>query len=99
MRSGGQPSWRLPYLLAVCVVRLVFATVFRHAPPSFPALSRLNSASITAAYERRSDRAHRSITTNACEDLRAGGSRAVGAGSSAVANSRFNLRNRFSKSS
>jgi 2-alkyl-3-oxoalkanoate reductase len=33
LRGSGQPGWRLPvpYWLSMCVVRLAFATVFRHA--------------------------------------------------------------------
>jgi nucleoside-diphosphate-sugar epimerase len=33
MRQSGQPGWRLPvpYWLAICVVRLAFATIFRRA--------------------------------------------------------------------
>jgi UDP-glucose 4-epimerase len=57
MRGSGQPGWRLPvpYWLAMCVVRLAFATVFRCATkvPSILIPRRLESRLKPLRFENR----------------------------------------------
>jgi nucleoside-diphosphate-sugar epimerase len=111
-RGSGQPGRRLPvpYWLAVSVVRLAFATVFRNASkvPSILVPRRLESRLKPLRFENR--RLRETLGWTPPLDYRqclvrtygpaapttAGRS---GAGSLAFSNSRFKRRNRFSKSS
>jgi 2-alkyl-3-oxoalkanoate reductase len=111
MGGSGRPGWRLPvpYWVAISMVRLGYATVFRSASkvPSILIPRRLESRLKPLRFENRRLRETLGWTppldyrqclerTYGPAALTAGRS---GAGSLAVANSRFNRRNRFSKSS
>jgi len=112
MRGSGRPGWRLPvpYWLAISLVRLAYATVFRTASkvPSILIPQRFESRLKPLHFENRRlretlgwtppldyqqcvVRTYGPATPNAAEPS--------GAGALAVLNSRFNRRNRFSKSS
>jgi UDP-glucose 4-epimerase len=112
IRGTGQPAWRLPvpYWLAIRMVRLAFATVFRSASkvPSILIPRRVESRLKPLRFENRRLRETLGWTppfnyqqclmrTYGAAALTGAGRR--GAGFLAVANSRFNRRNRFSKSS
>ncbi|HEX4620003.1 MAG TPA: NAD(P)-dependent oxidoreductase [Myxococcaceae bacterium] len=112
MRGSGRPGWRLPvpYWLAIRVVRLAFATVFRSASkvPSILIPRRLDSRLRPLRFENRRLRETLGWTPpldyqqclvrtyGPAAPTAAGRS---GAGSLAVSNNRFKRRNRFSKSS
>jgi UDP-glucose 4-epimerase len=112
MRGSGQPGWRLPvpYWLAIILVRLAYATVFRTASkvPSILIPQRFESRLKPLRFENRRlretlgwtppldyeqcvVRTYGPATPTAAEPS--------GAGALTVLNSRFNRRNRFSKSS
>jgi nucleoside-diphosphate-sugar epimerase len=112
MRGSGQPGWRLPvpYWLAIRMVRLAFATVFRRATrvPSILIPRRLESRLKPLRFENRRLRETLGWTpplnyqqclvrTYVPTPPTAAGRR--GAGSLAVSNSLFKRRNHFSKSS
>jgi 2-alkyl-3-oxoalkanoate reductase len=116
MRGSGQPGWRLPvpYWLAISVVRLAFATVFRSATkvPSILIPRRLESRLRPLRFENRKLRETLGWTPpldyQQCLERTYGPAAPIaagraagrrGAGSLAVSNSRFKRRNRFSKSS
>jgi 2-alkyl-3-oxoalkanoate reductase len=112
IRGSGQPGWRVPvpYWLAISMVRLGYATVFRSATkmPSILIPRRFESRLKPLRFENR--RLRETLrwtplldyyqclekTYGPAAPTAAGRS---GAGSLAVAKSRFNRRNRFSKSS
>jgi hypothetical protein len=113
MRGSGQQGWCLPvpYWLAIWVVRLGFATVFRHATkvPSILIPRRLESRAQAAQIREPQAAGDAGLDPPArlpavsSQDLWSGkaapAAECRGAGTLAVSNSRFNLRNRFSKSS
>ncbi len=112
MRGSGQPGWRLPvpYWLAISVVRLAFATVFRRATkvPSILIPRRLESRLKPLRFENRRLREtlgwNPPLNYQQCLERTYGAAAPTaaersGAGSLAVANSRFKRRNLFSKSS
>jgi 2-alkyl-3-oxoalkanoate reductase len=112
IRGSGQPGWRVPvpYWLAIIIVRLAFATVFRSASkvPSILIPRRLESRLKPLRFENRRLREtlgwtprldHQQClerTYGLAAPTAAGRS---GAGCLALSNSRFKRRNRFSKSS
>jgi UDP-glucose 4-epimerase len=113
MRGSGQSGWRLPvpYRLAIGMVRLASATVFRSASkvPGILIPRRLESRLKPLRFENRRLRETLGWTppldyqqcverTYGPSPLTAAGRRG-GVGSLAAANSRFQRRNRFSKSS
>ena len=111
MRGSGQPGWRLPvpYWLAIRMVRLAYVTVFRNASkvPSILIPRRLESRLRPLRFENR--RLRETLGWTPLLDYKRCLARTYGpapstgerggAGSLAVSNSRFNPRNRFSKSS
>jgi 2-alkyl-3-oxoalkanoate reductase len=111
MRGSGQPGWRLPlpYWLAIMVVRLAFATVFKTATkvPSILIPRRLESRLKPLRFENRKLRQTLGWTPpldyQQCLARTYGSAAAAagrsGVGSLAVSNSRFRRRNRFSKTS
>jgi 2-alkyl-3-oxoalkanoate reductase len=112
MRGHGQPGWRLPvpYGLAISMVRLGFATIFKRATkvPSILIPSRFESRLKPLRFENRRLRETLGWTPpldyQQCLALTYGPAvppttRSWGVGSLAVSNSRFKRRNRFSKSS
>jgi nucleoside-diphosphate-sugar epimerase len=112
MRGSGEPGWRLPvpYSLAITVVRLSFATVFRSASkvPSILIPRRFESRLKPLRFENRRLRETLGWTPlldyQQCLERTYGPAAPTtagrsGAGPLAIANRRFNLRNRFSKSS
>jgi len=112
MHGSGQPGWRLPvpYWLAISMVRLVHATVFRSATkvPSILIPRRLESRLRPLRFENRKLRETLGWTPplnyqqclmrtyGPVAPIAAGCS---GAGALAFSNRRFKRRNRFSKSS
>jgi UDP-glucose 4-epimerase len=112
MHGSGRLGWRLPvpYWLAIGVVRLAFATVFRHATkvPSILIPRRLEARLKPLRFDNRRLRETLAWTPpldyQQCLARTYGPKAATGAGhrdadSLAVSNIRFNLRKRFSKSS
>jgi UDP-glucose 4-epimerase len=112
MRGSGQPGWRLPvpYWLAISIVRLAYATVFRRASkvPSILIPRRFESRLRPLRFENRRLRETLGWTPpldyQQCLERTYGPAAAIvagrpGAGSLSVANSRFRRRNRFSNSS
>lgn len=112
MRGSGQPGWRLPvpYWLAISVVRLAHATVFRRATkvPSILIPSRFESRLKPLRFDNRNLRETLGWTPpldyQRCLMRTYGpatptGVAARGAGSLPVSNSALSLRKRFSKSS
>lgn len=112
MRGTDQAGWRLPvpYWLAISVVRLAFATVFRRATkvPSILIPRRLESRLKPLRFENRRLREtlgwNPPLNYQQCLERTYGAAASTAAvrsraGSPAVANSRFKRRNLFSKSS
>jgi nucleoside-diphosphate-sugar epimerase len=112
MRGSGQLGWRVPvpYWLAISIVRLAYATVFKSASkvPSILIPRRFESRFKPLHFENRRLRETLGWTTplgyQECLDRTYGPAAATaagrsGTGSLAVAKRRFNLRNCFSKSS
>jgi 2-alkyl-3-oxoalkanoate reductase len=112
MRRGGKKGWRvpIPYWLAIWTVRLAFATIFRRATkvPSILIPRRLESRLKPLRFENRRLREtlgwappldYQECLARTYGPAMATGAGRPAAGSLAVSNSRFNPRNRFSKSS
>jgi nucleoside-diphosphate-sugar epimerase len=112
MCGSGQPGWRLPvpYWLAISMVRLAFATVFRSASkvPSTLIPRRLESRLKPLRFENRRLRETLGWTPpldyQQCLERTYGPAAPAtaersGSGALAVSNRRFKRRNRFSKSS
>jgi UDP-glucose 4-epimerase len=112
IRGSGQPGWRVPvpYWLAISVVRLGYTTVFRSATkmPSILIPRRFESRLKPLRFENRKLREtlrwtppldYKQCLARTYDPARLTAAERSGAGSLTVANSRFNRRNRFSKSS
>jgi 2-alkyl-3-oxoalkanoate reductase len=112
MRGSGQTGWRLPvpYWVAISMVRLAYATLFRNASkvPSILIPRRLESRLKPLHFENRKLRKtlgwtppldYRQCLVRTYGLAAPTAARRSGAGSLAVANSRFNRRKRFSNSS
>ncbi|MBV8574559.1 MAG: NAD(P)-dependent oxidoreductase [Acetobacteraceae bacterium] len=112
MRGSSQPGWRLPvpYWIAIKMVRLAFATVFRSASkvPSILIPRRLESRLRPLRFENRRLRETLNWTPpldyQQCLERTYGTAAPtaawrLGVGSLALSNSRFKWRHRFSKSS
>jgi UDP-glucose 4-epimerase len=111
MRGSAQPGWRvpIPYWFAIWMVRLTFATVFRHATkvPSILVPRRLESMLKPLRFENR--RLRQTLGWTPPLDYRECLARTYGptalataeprGASLVVSNSRFNWRKDFSKSS
>ncbi|MBV8576448.1 MAG: NAD(P)-dependent oxidoreductase [Acetobacteraceae bacterium] len=112
MRGSGQPGWRLPvpYWLAISLVRLAYATLFRTASkvPSILIPQRFESRLKPLRFENRRLREtlgwtpplnYQQCVVRTYGPAMPTAAEPSGAGALAVLNSRFNRRNRFSKSS
>jgi 2-alkyl-3-oxoalkanoate reductase len=112
VRGSGQSGWRVPvpYWLAISIVRLAYSTVFKTASkvPSILIPRRFESRLKPLRFENRRLREALGWTPplgyQECLERTYGPAAPAaagrsGAGSSPVANRRFNFRNRFSKSS
>jgi UDP-glucose 4-epimerase len=112
MRGSAQPGWRVPvpYWLAISMVRLAFATLFRHAAkvPSILIPHRFESRLKPLRFENRRLRQtlgwsppldYHQCLTRTYDPAAPSTAARRGADSLVVSNSRFNLRNLFSKSS
>ncbi|MBV8401492.1 MAG: NAD(P)-dependent oxidoreductase [Acetobacteraceae bacterium] len=112
MRGSGQPGWRLPvpYWLAISLVRLAYTTLFRTASkvPSILIPQRFESRLKPLRFENRRLREtlgwtpplnYQQCVVRTYGPAMPTAAEPSGAGALAVLNSRFNRRNRFSKSS
>jgi UDP-glucose 4-epimerase len=112
MRGSGQPGWRVPvpYWLAISIVRLAYATVFRTSSkvPSILVPRRFESRFKPLRFENRklwetlgwtSPLDYQQCLERTYGPATRAAAGCSGVGSLAVANSRLNRKNRFSKSS